>query len=102
MIDNEIMVENNTFTVMEDQARKAEQEAQINILKQILMITPQKEGQQHSSNERQCRNKSVHEGDNKESMYKQMLERLVADSTNNTTSLDLGTQLDGFVVIVYL
>ena len=95
--DNE-MIKLLVLIAIEEQERVSERDAQINMLKQLLNMTPQK-NEPSPSKSRQRRHKSFHEGDNQDSTYKQMLERLIDESKMNShgTTSDLEAKRDGFV-----
>ena len=82
--------------MIDQQERLAERDAQINILKQMLLSTPQR-SEQKSPKQHQYHHKSSHDGDSHEKSYREMLERLIAESSvgSHGPSIELGTQRDG-------
>ena len=82
--------------MIDQQERLAERDAQINILKQMLLSTPQR-GEQKSVKEHQCHHKSSHDEDAHERSYREVLERLIAESNVGSygPSVEFGTQRDG-------
>ena len=66
--------------MIEEQERSADRDAQIKVLKQMLLSTPQR-NEQTSSKEFQHHHQSFHRSDPHENVYRQLLERLMIDSS---------------------
>ena len=88
------------FPAIEDHERKTDRDAQISILKQMLLTTPQS-NDPHTPNEKRHKHQSFHEGDDKGHSYRQMLERLLVESNANgqSTRNYTDTRIDGCVTV---
>ena len=91
--------------MIDERERQAENDAQINILKQMLLRSPQKTGSvpDHRSSVRGPRHKSYHEGDTRGDNYKQMLENLLAEAkmADRTLGSDVEADVSGYVFSFY-
>ena len=89
--------------MLDERERQAENDAQINILKQMLLGSSQKTDSlaDHRSSVRGPRHKSYHEGDTRGDNYKQMLESLLAETkmADRTLSSDAEADRSGYVFL---